>query len=302
MSEQRSSAPVVVVTGANGLVGERTCAALLRRGVRVRGVVRREGAAPEGVEEVVGDFADPEVAARAVAGASAVVTTVHPMAADRDGQEQVGLEGTLTFLRAAVDAGVERHVHVSTAAVYDRSPGVGDVDEDGALVEDGAGTYPEVKRDIDAAIAGVGGATRVLVRPPAILGASESSVWNTLRPAAMREDPEQRHGVAAKTFAWVHVDDLADLAASVAAGEVAESDDPSRGPVPGGCTPVNVAGEAATEGDYVQTVADALGVEPVWDDEPAWTGQLLADRARGWGWTPSVSLADALAELRAGLV
>ena len=45
----------------------------------------------------------------------------------------------------------------------------------------------------------------------------------------------------------------------------------------------------------------ALGVEPVWDDGPAWTGQVLADRARSWGWQPTVGLPDALAEIRAGL-
>ena len=39
----------------------------------------------------------------------------------------------------------------------------------------------------------------------------------------------------------------------------------------------------------------------VWDDAPAWTGLILADRARGWGWAPTVDLATALAEIDAGL-
>ena len=45
-SAQTSGAPVVVVTGANGLVGSRVCAALSDRGAHVRAVVRREGTAP----------------------------------------------------------------------------------------------------------------------------------------------------------------------------------------------------------------------------------------------------------------
>ena len=56
-------------------------------------------------------------------------------------------------------------------------------------------------------------------------------------------------------------------------GRVKTSTDPESGPVEGGCTPVNVAGaEAATARDYFETVTKALGIEPVWDDEPAWTG------------------------------
>ncbi len=54
--------------------------------------------------------------------------------------------------------------------------------------------------------------------------------------------------------------------------------------------------------DYLGAVTDALGVAPEWTDEPVWTRQLLADRARRWGWTPRVSLAQALDELRNGLV
>ena len=292
------------MTGANGLVGARVCAALAERGAAVRAVVRRPGTAPvlAGVSEHVGDFADPEVAAAVVEGADAVVTTVHPMGSDRATQHQVGVEGTTLLARAARDAGVPRLVHVSTCAVYDRRPGAGDVDETSPLVGDDAGDYPVTKRDADAALADVEGLTRVLVRPPAILGAGESSVWNTLRPAEIRDDEEQRHTNPARSFSWVHVDDLAALVADLATGRIASATDVSSGPVAGGCTVVDVAGEPATARDYVGTVAAALGLEPVWDDElPAWTGQILTDRARGWGWTPSVTLEQALAELAAGL-
>jgi nucleoside-diphosphate-sugar epimerase len=71
--------------------------------------------------------------------------------------------------------------------------------------------------------------------------------------------------------------------------------------VAGGCTPVNVAAGPATQRDYLGAVTDALGVDPVWEDEPAWTGQIVSDRARRWGWAPQVSLDEALEELRAGL-
>lgn len=126
-----SASPVVVVTGANGLVGSSLCAALVERGVRVRALVRQPGTAPviAGVREQVGDFTDPKVAASVVHGAVAAVTTVHPMGTDRATQQRVAVDGTPAFARAARDAGVERLVHISTSAVYDRSPDSGDVDE-----------------------------------------------------------------------------------------------------------------------------------------------------------------------------
>ncbi|GAA1943231.1 NAD-dependent epimerase/dehydratase family protein [Nocardioides hwasunensis] len=297
------ASPVVVVTGANGLVGEHVVAALVERGATVRAVVRRPGAAPDlpGAEEHVGDFADAGFAAEVVTGADALVTTVHPLGGDAETQRRVGLDGTMVIASAAADAGVPVLVHVSTAGVYDRSPGAGDVDEDGTLVPDGSDDYGVIKRDVDAALDRLGGPTRVLVRPPAILGAGATSVWNTLRPAQVRDDEAQRHSRPDATFAWVHVDDLAALVAEVATGAIPVSDDPEVGPLAGGCTCVNVAGEPATQRDYLGTVTDALGVDPVWDDGPVWTGRIVADRARRWGWEPRVTLAQALHELSSGV-
>jgi nucleoside-diphosphate-sugar epimerase len=185
--------------------------------------------------------------------------------------------------------------------VYDRSPGVGDVDETSPLVPDDADAYAVTKRDTDAALAEVEGITRVLLRPPAILGSGETSIWNSVRPAAIRDDEKARHAVPDKTFAWVHVDDLAALVADVASGRVKASTDPERGPVPGACTVVNVAAGPAKTRDYYQTVTAALGLEPVWDDAPAWTGRIVAGRAHGWGWVPTVDLTRALAEIDQGL-
>lgn len=304
MSELRTTpSPVVVVTGANGLVGSRTCAALVERGSSVRAVVRRPGTAPAlaGVEEWVGEFHDPDLAAAVVEGATSVVTTVHPMGTDRGTQHRIAVEGTPVLARAAREGGVERLVHISTAAVYDRSPGTGDVDETSRLVGDDADDYAVTKRDTDAALAEVDGLTRVILRPPAILGPGTSSIWNSVRPATIRDDEQARHAVPGQSFAWVHVDDLASLAADVASGRVETSTDPEIGPVADACTVVNVAAGPATVRDYYETVTGALSLEPVWDDRPAWTGRILAGRAAGWGWAPTVDLTRALGEIDQGL-
>jgi nucleoside-diphosphate-sugar epimerase len=189
VGDMADSTPVVVVTGANGLVGTAVCRALVERSAQVRAVVRRAGSAPalDGVTEHVGDFAHESFARAVTQGADAVVTTVHPMGSSREVQHRVAVEGTPVLARAARDAGVARLVHVSTAGVYDRSAGVSDVAEDGALLPEGSGDYPDTKNATDAALAQVGGITTVLVRPPAIMGAGDTSVWNTLRPRAIRD-------------------------------------------------------------------------------------------------------------------
>lgn len=297
------SSPVVAVTGANGLVGSRTCMALVERGASVRALVRRPGTAPAvaDVEEWIGDFYDPRLAAAAVDGASAVVTTVHPMGTDRETQHRVAVEGTPVFARAARDAGVQRLVHISTSAVYARSPGASDVDEASPVVADDANAYAVTKRDTDTALSQIGGITRVLLRPPAVLGPGKSSIWNTIRPAMIRQDAKARHAVPEQTFAWVHVHDLAGLAADLACDRVPPATDPRHGPVPGACTAVNVAAEPTTARDYFQTVTAALGLDPIWDDRPAWTGRILTTRAHNWGWAPTVDLPRALAEIDQGL-
>ncbi len=298
-----STSHVVVVSGANGFVGARVCQVLAERGAEVRAIVRRTGTAPEapGVTEVVGDFADSELAGSVVSGAASVVTTVHPMESDRATQQRVGVEGTLALARAAASAGVGRLIHVSTASVYDRSPEMGDVDESSPLVADDADDYSVTKRNADVALADVEGITRVLLRPPAILGPGPTSTWNTLVPEEMRTDERERRAVGDRTFAWVHVADLASLAADLALGAVADAADGGSGPIRGGCVAVNVAAPRATQRDYVGTVTAALGVDPIWEEGPGWTGRLLAERARGWGWRPAVDLSHALAELAAGL-
>jgi len=298
-----STAAIVVVTGANGLVGSRICEALVERGASVRAIVRRGGTASglPGVAEVVGDFTDPDLATRVVSGATSVVTTVHPMGSDRATQHRIAVEGTPVLAPAAASAGVKRLIHISTAAVYDRSPGIGDIDESSALVAGDANDYSVTKRDTDLALEGVEGITRVLLRPPAILGPGPTSVWNTLRPAAIRDDERARHAIAEQTFPWVHLVDLASLAADLASGRVPDAADPASGPVSRACIPLNVAAALATQRDYFEAVTGALGVDPAWEEAPSWTGRLLTDRAHDWGWIPTVDLAQALAEIVAGL-
>jgi nucleoside-diphosphate-sugar epimerase len=213
-------------------------------------------------------------------------------------QHRVAVEGTPVLARAARDAGVARLVHVSTAGVYDRSAGVGDVAEDSALLPEGSGDHPDAKKATDAALARVGGLTTVLVRPPAIMGAGDTSMWNTLRPQEVRDG--ERRANPATSWAWVHVDDPAALVADVATGAVATADAAERGPVAGGTTPVIVAGEPATWRNYLGTVTTRWVSRPSGPTSRPGPGS-CSPSARGWGWAPRVILAQAMDELRQGL-
>ena len=249
---------------------------------------------------MVGDFADPELAASVVSGASSVVTTVHPMGSDRATQQRIGVEGTLVVARAAVSAGIGRLIHISTAAVYDRSPR----SATSTRRRPWSATTPATTRSPSATPtwrSPAWTASRGCSCVPGHPRAGPTSVWNTLRPAAMREDEQARSAIADATFPWVHVADLASLAADLASGRIPNAADPASGPVADACIPLNVAAAPATQRDYYEVVTGALGVDPVWEEAPAWTGRILADRARGWGWAPTVDLAQASHEIAAGL-
>lgn len=298
-----TSGPVVVLTGANGFVGSHVARALASSGSQVRAIVRRAGTAPraDGIHEEVGDFQDLAFAARVLSGADAAVTTVHPMWSDRETQHSTAVEGTPAFVRVARDSGVERVVHLSTAAVYTRPVGNSDIDEDSPIVDDDAGVYDVTKRDTDLALAQIDGITGFFVRPPAIFGPGETSEFNTIRPSAMQEDAANRRVNPDMGVSWIHVTDLADLVAGLATGRFPQAGDSGSGVVAGTWTSVNAATGRLTARDYVDTVIGALGVAPNWTDEATWTGEIVATRAREWGWAPTVSLDQALAELADGV-
>lgn len=297
-----TSNQLIVVTGANGLVGAACCRELSSRGVPVRAVVRRPGSAPQlpGVEEAVGEFHQPDVAARLCEGAAAVINTVHPM---RDSDLQRSATGwAATLAQAARQAHVGRFVHVSTTSVYERTAATGDVDEHSRLVDDAADEYAVTKRITEEGILSVDGLTRIIVRPTAICGPGATSVWNTVRPEMIRTDATARNDDPDRTYGFVHIQDLARLIADLATGIIALADDASRGPVAEQVTAVNAVSGNVTFGDYLAPVAEAVGVEPHWEHrDDAFRAKLLAERARAWGWAPTVTFEEAMAELLDGL-
>jgi dihydroflavonol-4-reductase len=169
----------IVVTGASGHLGVNLVRELVARGESVRALVHRNSAslAELGIEQVKGSVTDPASLASAFAGATRVyhLAAIISTDGDPDGRvRQVNVDGTANVARACREAGVERLVHVSSIAVYDRHPLDRPLDETRRQVTDSIehSAYARSKaageRAVREAIAQ--GLDAVIVNPTGILG------------------------------------------------------------------------------------------------------------------------------------
>jgi nucleoside-diphosphate-sugar epimerase len=121
-----------LVTGGAGFIGSHLVAELIRRGERVRildnfSTGRRENLpANDACEVIDGDVADPAAAARAVAGCDFVLHQGAIPSVPRSIQEPLAthhanVDGLVTVLVAARDAGVKRVVFAGSSSVYGNS-------------------------------------------------------------------------------------------------------------------------------------------------------------------------------------
>ena len=114
----------VLVTGATGFIGGHVAAELLRRGYRVRALVRDRTDPGHivslGAEVIRGDLLDAAAVKRAVAGCDAVLHLAADFrlwAPDEQVIYRTNVDGTRQVLAAALAAGVSRAVYTSTAAI-----------------------------------------------------------------------------------------------------------------------------------------------------------------------------------------
>jgi len=107
----------VLVTGASGMLGAATAAALVRRGDSVTVLQRRTAGLD--LDEVRADIADAEAVRAAVAGHDAVIHLAAKV--DFSGPwsdyERINIDGTRHIIDACRRAGVARLVHVSSPSV-----------------------------------------------------------------------------------------------------------------------------------------------------------------------------------------
>lgn len=174
--------PVALVTGATGFIGSHLVTRLLADGVTVRALVRRNSAHAGrlvdcDVEIVEGDLTEPALLAAATRGAQVVYHVGAPMGRSWTEHRDTTIQGTAHLLGAAIDAGVERFVHVSTLAVYDLARArAGTVITEDWPYQDAAGqmgAYAYAKIEAEKRVFDAGarrGLPVTVVRPGIVLG------------------------------------------------------------------------------------------------------------------------------------
>lgn len=115
----------VLVTGASGFLGRHVCDALVRRGVAVRGLVRRADASlAPGVASVTGDLEDLASLRSVAAGVEGVIhlaAHVHGSSADPAAVRRVNTDATVALLEAAAAAGARDFLFASSVKAVGES-------------------------------------------------------------------------------------------------------------------------------------------------------------------------------------
>jgi len=251
----------VLVTGASGLLGGAVARALVARGEEVRTLQRRPSGVA-GAADVLGSVTDPDVVARAVAGADAVVHLAAKVSLAGEPAEfhAVNVGGTRALLDAAERAGVRRFVQVSSPSVAHLGHSLVGAPAAPADPEGARGDYARTKAAAELLALGrdgnSGAGPRVVaVRPHIVWGPGDTQlVERVVDRAARRRLPLLGHGAA--LIDTLYVDNAAD-------GIVAALDRLGDAPdVVGGRAYVLTNGEPRTVADLLAGICRAAGVQP----------------------------------------
>jgi nucleoside-diphosphate-sugar epimerase len=172
------------ISGGAGFLGLHLARRLVAEGqdVRTLDLAPLDDAELErSVEELHGDIRSVADCRRLVDGADVLVhaAAALPIQASRESIRSVNVGGTATLLAAAAEAGVRRHVLVSSTAVYG-VPKVHPISEDAPLV--GVGWYGESKIEAEEVTREFGrrGLPFTIVRPKTFVGPERLGVFEIL--------------------------------------------------------------------------------------------------------------------------
>jgi dihydroflavonol-4-reductase len=115
----------IFLTGATGFIGSRFVRKIMQTPYQLRCLVRNRAAGCEleraGAEVLVGGIGDRDVLRSGMSGCDAVVNLAALYsfwAPDKVEYQRVNVEGTRKVLESALEAGINKVVHVSTVAVF----------------------------------------------------------------------------------------------------------------------------------------------------------------------------------------
>lgn len=268
MSEPKT----LFITGATGLVGSHVVEEALRRGHRVRALVRASSDTrwldAQGVEKVAGDLEDAAALARGVAGADWVFNCAAKVGDWGSLEEfrRLNVAALELLLKAAVEAEVARFVHVSSLGVYEGRDHFG-TDESVPTAENALDGYTRSKNEAEALALKYQrerGLPVAVVRPGFIYGERDRTVL-----------PKLVHSLRTRRFAYfgsgdqalncIYVKNLVHalfLAAEspVAVGEVFNVTD----------------GPRVSKRQFIGRVAELAGLRPPTRRIPLWLARFLA--------------------------
>lgn len=275
----------VFITGATGLVGSHVAEEALRRGYRVRALVRSSSDTrwldQWGIEKVSGDLEDRDALARGAAGADWILNCAAKVGDWGTLEEfrRLNVEAFRLLLDAAVEARVARFVHVSSLGVYEARDHFG-TDETVPPAAQSLDAYTRSKVEAEElALQYVArkGLPLSVVRPGFIYGPRDRTVVPKLLNA-LRAGRFFYFGSGNQVLNCIYVKNLVHgifLAAEVpeAVGEVFNLTDGAR----------------VTKRQFVGRVAELAGLRPPNRAIPLWLAWLLANlmerRARRRGAT-----------------
>lgn len=308
---------VWAISGGAGSLGLHVARRLLADGHEVRSLdlVALDEPELEGrVREIRGDIRDEAAARELVEGARILVhaATVQPMRGPRAEIESANVDGSLTLLSAAAEAGVRRVVFVSSAAVYgvpDKAP----IEEDDPLL--GVGFFGESKIAAEDACRAFmrRGLECVIVRPRPFVGPERLGAFEILFDRVRKGRRIYTLGDGSNRYQLLAVGDLVEaivLAASkrAAAGETLNVGAKEFGTVRSDLQALidhagsksRLAPVPARPAELALRALELAGVSPLveWHYRTAHRDSFVdVSRAeRILGWKPRLSNADALIE------
>ena len=273
----------VLVTGGGGFLGGAVVRRLRGRGWSVRSFTRTAYPWLDelGVEQVLGDLADPDAVARAVAGTDVVVhiaakAGVWGRPADF---HATNVAGTANVIAACRAAGVRRLVYTSTPSVVHGGDDLEGADESVPYPTHYDAPYPATKAEAERAVLAANGPdlATVALRPHLIWGPGDPHLIPRVLARA-RAGKLRRIGTRPVKVDVTYVDNAAD--AHVLAAEKLDVGAP-----PAGKAYFISNGEPVELWEFLNRILAAAGLPPVTRSVSAWKARLagrVLERTYRW--------------------